>query len=248
MANAGAQKFSAWKYEDAIRRHGRKVKWQESVTCSCINLDSGQAQYECQACHGLGYILSAPIEDLALISSITHNKQFEEMAGVFEVGDATMTVGRRVPNENPTTGKIDLINPGRENPIFHVGMYDLITLTDDVYKTSEVLTKNTPIYGRPADTLLNEDVVSIRKVQKADPQTGAITVFEEDTDYELDGNKIVWLGLIHPIADGEQYTVQYTHRPVFIVLTNLPTPRYQDGQDLPKSVALRYRAGGLTKS
>jgi hypothetical protein len=240
---AGA-KLHAVKYEDQIRRRGRRVKWQEAVTCSCINFDSGQPAYECKACDGKGYTLADPIEDVALLMSVTHNKEFEEMAGIFEIGDAIMTVGARVPSINEQTGLVDLRNPGRPNPIFHCGMYDLITLTDDEYKTSEVLVKGTPMYARPADTLLNEDVVEVLSVRKSDPFTGEVKVYEKDTDYTNEGHRIVWQGVNQP-QDGEQYTVQYTHRPVFIILKQLPTPRYQDGQDLPKKVALRYRAGGF---
>lgn len=239
-------KLHATKFEELIRRRGRTVKWQESVTCSCINFDSGQAQYECQACNGRGYVLADPIEDLVLLMSVTHNKEFEEMAGIFEIGDAIMTVGARVPKANVQTGNIDLSSPGRPNPIFHCGMYDLITLTDDEYKTSEVLIKNTPIYARPADTLFNEDVVDVLSIRQMNPSTGDTTVFVKDVDYTYEGNKIVWLGVNQP-QDGEQYTVQYTHRPVFVILKQLPTPRYQDGQDLPKKVALRFRAGGFDK-
>jgi hypothetical protein len=128
---AGAQKLTGVKFEDMIRRHGRIVRWEEAVTCSCINMESGQAQYECNACKGKGYTLAEPVEDLVLFNSIVHNKQFEEMAGVFEVGDAVMSVGKNVPIPNPETGRMDLMGVGRPNPIYHVGMYDLITLTDD---------------------------------------------------------------------------------------------------------------------
>ena len=243
---AGAQKLTGVKFEDMIRRHGRKVRWEEAVTCSCVNMDSGHANYECNACNGKGYTLAEPVEDLVLFNSIVHNKQFEEMAGVFEVGDAVMSVGKHVPVPNPVTGRMDLMGVGRPNPIYHVGMYDLITLTDDEYKTSEVLVKGEAIYARPADTLLNEDVVDVLSVRQSNPITGEVKVYTKDEDYTWESNVIIWQGVNVPM-DGEQYTVQYTHRPVFTVFTNLPTPRHQDGQDLPKRVAVRYRAGGFER-
>lgn len=233
------------KYEDMILRRGRRVKWQETITCSCVNIDSGQPQYECGACKGKGYVLSEPVEDVVLLMSVTHNKEFEEMAGIFEIGDAIMTVGRFVPEINPKTNLVNKQSRGRENPIFHIGMYDLITLTDDEYKTSEVLTKATPYYMRPADTLLNHDVIDVKSIRHMNPQTGDITIYEKDKDYTWKDNKITWIS--QALGDGEQYTVQYTHRPVFIVLKQLPTPRYQDGQDLPKKVAIRFKPGGFDK-
>ncbi len=246
MSSASQNKLHATKFEDLIRRRGRIVKWQEAIVCSCWNLDSGQPQYDCNACKGLGYTYANPIEDLALVMSVTHNKEFEEYAGVFEVGDAVMTVGYRVPEVHPVTGNVITTVEGRKNPIFHVGMYDLITLTDDEYKTSEILIKDTPIYGREADTVLNEDVVEVLSVSKSDPLTGDITKYKIGEDFEVEKNKIKWVGVNQPMS-GEQYAVQYTHRPMFTVLTQLPTPRYQDGQDLPKKVVLRYRVGGFDR-
>lgn len=227
-----------------ILRRGRKVKWQEAVTCSCSA--EGHPDYQCQACKGMGTVLAEPIEDIVLLMSITHNQDFEAMAGIFEIGDAVMTVGAKVPEMNPDTGQLNRLAPGRPNPIFHVGQGDLITLTDDEYKSSEVLRKGTPLFGRDADTLLNEDVVEVMRVQKSDVVTGSITRYTKDVDFAVSGNRIEWLGVNEP-SDGENYTVVYTHRPVFAVFTQLPTPRYQDGQDLPKKVALRYRAGGVDR-
>jgi hypothetical protein len=243
---APSVQLHAKKFEELIRRRGRRVKWQEAIMCSCWNLDSGQPQYACQSCKGLGYTYAPAVEDVALVTSITHSKSFDASAGVFEIGDAVLTVGFYVPEANPNTGIIDATRNGRENPLFHVGMHDLITLTDDEYKTSEILVKGQDIYSRPADTLLNEDVVHIKSIRQSDPVTGDLQVFEADTDYRLEGNRIEWTGQNAP-AEGTQYSVQYTHRPMFTVLTTLPTQRYQDNQDLPRNVALRYRAGGFDR-
>lgn len=243
MAQGGQNKLNAYKFEELILRRGRQVKWQEAVACSCINIDNGSPTYGCLACKGKGYTLADPVEDIVLIQSVTHNKEFEAMAGMFEIGDAVMSVGAKVPLYNLQTGLINKVDPGRPNPIFHCGMYDIITLTDDEYKTSEVLVKGTDNYGRPADTLLNEDILEIKSVRKSDPYTGIVHTYEA-SNYTLDGKVVRWNGTDEP-AQGEQYTVQYTHRPAFIILKQLPTPRYQDGQDLPKKVALRYLAGGM---
>lgn len=237
-------KLHASKFEELILRRGRNVRWQEAVTCSCAN--NGHPLYDCKACMGMGYTLAEPIEDVVLLQSVTSSKDFEASAGMFEVGDAVMTVGAYVPEVNQATGNLNRASKGRKNMLFHVGQGDLITLTDDEYKTSEVLIKGTPIFGRQADTLLNEEVTDVLRIQKSDPETGGIQVYGKDTDYTFENNVIKWLGVNQP-TNGENYSVVYTHRPVFAVFTQLPTPRYQDGQDLPKKVALRYRAGGVDR-
>lgn len=194
----------------------------------------------------MGKTLSEAVEDVVLLVSVTHNQDFQEMAGIFEVGDAIMTVGAYVPEPNPATGIVNKAAKGRPNPIFQVSDGDTVTLTDDAYKSSEVLVKGTPLFGREADTLVNDEVIEVVRIQKADTVTGAITIYQKDTDYTVTGSTIVWQGVNEP-ADGENYTVVYMHRPVFVVFTTLPTPRHQDGQDLPRKVALRYRAGGVDR-
>ena len=242
-------KLHANKYEQMIARRGRDVKWEQAVLCSCWNMDSGQPNYACKACGGKGYTYEPPIVERALVMSITANKEFEDMAGVFDVGDAVMTVPKRV--------FVEVVNPlnrsgvgtfvyQRDNAMFDIGMYDLVTLLDDEYKTSELLIRGTPMYGRPADTLLNKDVTKIITIRKSDPETGVVIKYTPGVDFTNTGNKIEWLG-IHPNepAEGETYSVTYKHRPVYTVLTTLPKPRHQDGQDLPRYVVLRYRSGGF---
>lgn len=240
----------AEKHEILLSSRGRIVEWREAMVCSCWNLDSGQPDYSCPACLGLGYIYADPVRDIVGLTSITHSNVVEDMAGLFEIGDAIMTVGRRVFKniiKPPNRSGIGNWIYDHDNPIYDVGQFDLITLTDDVYKSSEILQKGVPIHGtgRPADTLINEDIVEIRKVRMTDVREGKVYEYEEGKDYVLDGNRIQWLDGGNQPPEGAQYSVMYTHRPTFTVLTQLPMQRHQDGQDLPKRVVLRQRAWGV---
>lgn len=247
-------KIHAEKYENLIDRRGRPVKWQEAIACSCWDATSGQPLYSCQACKGAGYIYKQPVTGEALVTSITMSKDYQEMAGVFEVGDAVLTVPKRIPQAHPTTGIIDrTMATAISNPMFDIGMNDLVTLLDDEYKSSEPLIRGVDLYGRPADTLLNIDVTRVKSVQKANSETGVVTTYVQagqgvlNPDFQLTANLIDWLpGGNSPVAGG-QYSVVYFHRPVYTVFTTLPKPRHQDNQDLPRYVALRYRAGGLDR-
>ena len=232
------------KVEDMLDRRGRPVKWQETIICSCWNPDSGSPDYTCLACQGKGYVYQAPIESKALVTSITINKDFAEMAGGFEVGDAVMSVPKRIPMRHPNgmmTGQFT------NNPIFGIGMYDKITLLDDEFKSSEVLMKGTPISARPPDTLLNTDVTWVKSIQKYDSVTGSATLYRLGVDFEMVGNVVSWLvGGVAPTF-GQQYSVAYYHRPTYVVTATLPKPRHQDGQDFPRYVALRYLSGGVER-
>ena len=236
------------KFEDMIGRRGRLVLWREALACSCWNLDSGQPNYDCAACDGVGYIYQSAVECRVLLQSLTFSKEFDEFAGSFEAGDAVLSVGEFVPQIiNGRTSR----TVRDSNPAYRIGMHDIIILTDDEWKTSEVLRRGRTIGKRAADTLLNNIVTKMICAIHANPTTGTITHYYPDTvdttnDFTINDDLIVWNEGRGP-ADGVQYSVVYMHRPVFIVLTALPTPRHQDNQNLPRRVTLRHRAGGFDK-
>lgn len=246
MSSASGNKLHAEKFEQMILRRGRVVQWEEAVMCSCWNLTSGQPYYECSACDGKGYVYEDPIQEVAIVTSVTHNAEYEAMSGVFEVGDAIMSVGYRTPYVDPVTGNMDTtMRRATLSKLYHIGIHDRITLMDDTYKTSEVLVKGERMFARQPDTLLNNYVTAIRKVCVWDPETGLKTGFIEGEHFTRNGNHIEWLGTSEEPEEGTQYSVVYDHRPTFTIFTNLPTPRYQDKQFMPRRVALRYLGGGV---
>jgi hypothetical protein len=231
------------KFEIMIFRRGRLVRWQEATICSCWDNQSGNPSFSCKACRGVGYTYgTAPYDGQALVTSITSDKEYQD-SGAFQAGDAIMTVPRRYPVKL-SNGNIDN-TLFTANPMFDIGMYDLVTLLDDEYKTSEVLTKGVERRGVAADTLLNATITRIKQVRKVVSTTGVVTTYLQGTDFLLNGNVIQWIGTNKPNV-GENYSVVYFHRPIYRVFTTLPKPRHQDGQDLPRYVALRYYMGGLT--
>lgn len=238
------RKLHSEKFEELVALRGRKVNWSEAIICSCWNLTSGQPSYTCKACNSTGYIYKPPIVCQALLTSIAFNKDFNEFAGAFEVGDATLTVPKMVPqiiNGRASSTEKDL------NPMFRIGVFDLITVIDDDWKFSEVLIRNRATPKRPADTLLNFDITTIHSIQTSDQITGAVTYYNEGTDFTMSGNLVVWTPGGNSPADGQQYGIVYGHRPTYTVLIQLPEPRHQDSQDLPKRVVLRFKSGGFTK-
>jgi len=231
-------------FEEMIDRRGRTVSWQEAITCSCWNLDSGQPSYACNACSGKGFIYQAPSDVKALVTSVTLNKEYADMAGVFDVGDAVMTVPKRIPVRTLTGA---LTSNFTDNPMFDIGVNDRITLLDDEFKTSEILIKGESIGHRSPDTLLNDQITRIKGVSYFDRLTGLETKYKVTTDYVLNGNTIEWIAGGSAPTDGAQYSVTYAHRPVYTVIATLPKPRHQDGQDFPRYVALRYLSGAVDR-
>ncbi|CAJ1315919.1 hypothetical protein [Paenibacillus nuruki] len=228
------------KYEDLLARHGRDVLWQEAVICSCFNMDSGQPDYNCKACSGTGYVYEQGIVCRGAVQNVTTNKDFLGYAGMFEVGDALMTVSANMLKRTPAGG-FDL--SGREPvPMFYAGIGDLITLIDDEVKTSEVLIKSSELRNRPADTLLNPKITKILSIRTHDSETGQTTLYMPE-DYTFSGAHIDWIG--NQPEEGQQYSVVYMHRPVYKVYMTLPRPRHQNNQEFPRTVILRYYPGGV---
>ncbi|WP_028590354.1 hypothetical protein [Paenibacillus massiliensis] len=229
------------KFEDLIARHGRDVLWQESVRCSCINLDSGQPRYGCPICGGTSFVYEPALTCRALVQSVTTTKDYLAYAGMFEVGDALMSVPANMLLRTPEGG---FDRSGWEPvPMFNIGAGDIVTLTDDEVKTSEVLMRDTELHGRPADTLLNPKVTQVLSIRMHDPDAVTTTLYAAGEDYEVEGATIVWKGNQPPA--GAQYSVMYMHRPVYTVYAVLPRPRHQNNQDLPRTVVLRYYPGGV---
>lgn len=239
-------KLHADKFEDMIARRGRDVLWEQAIQCTCWNLDSGQPNAECMACGGIGYTYEPAVTERALVQSVTMSNEYNEAAGIFDIGDAVMTVPKRVfglktaPNNHSGVGTPVYL---RDNAMFNVGIYDIITLLDDEIRTSEVLIKGQDYYERPADTLLNIKVTKLLNVRVNDPITGEIKKYEPGVDVTHTDNKIEWLTADAP-PDGTQYSVTFMHRPVYTVIATLPKPRHQDNQDLPRYVVLRFRGAG----
>lgn len=239
------QQMHADHFETMIYRRGRRVKWREATICSCWNHETGQPLYNCKACGGFGYIYGEPVFSVALVTNLTVEKDFYQSVGNFEYGDATLTIPKRIPKINPKTGILSLVDFD-DNPMYDIGLFDLVALTDDEIKYAEVLTRNQSINGRPPDTLTQDEITRIKTVQKIDPVTGNITIYEQGVDFQLNGNTIEWISANQP-ADGENYSVVYFHHPTYFVFTELPKPRYQDNQFMPRSVVIRLRMGGVTK-
>jgi hypothetical protein len=176
--------------------------------------------------------------------SIANSKMFEDFAGQFEAGDAVLTVPKTIFElyAHPlNTSGVKTLRPIGANPMFEIGMYDIITILDDDTRTSEIVVKGTPMYGRPADTLIHDRVAGVHSIRMMNPTTGETVVYERGVDFDMVENRVDWLIGGNQPSKGEQYSIDYDYRPSYTVLTTLPKPRHQDSQDLPKFVAIRFR-------
>lgn len=222
------------KFEQMIKRRGKAVIWERAMRCSCFNEESGNPLEDCKACNGEGFIYDEPyVEDAVLVMSLALNKEFTPV-GEYSMGDAVCTV----PYEKQDKSVVPYVNV--KVPMYWIGEHDKVTLLSTQFKATRAVRKGTWYRGREPDVLPNTYVTEILRIIQADSDTGDVTVYESGTDYNLDGNKVIWLNGGQAPADGTFYTVMYLHHPTYVVYTDLPQARDQDGQIFPRKVVLRY--------
>lgn len=234
-------RLNATEFENMIARQGRDVMWQEAVRCSCFNFGSGNPMYGCPFCGGTGYVYEPSVICRGLVQSVTTSKDYLAYAGMFEVGDALLSVPANM-FKRTETGGFDL-SEKEPVPMFNIGTGDIVTLIDDEVKFSELLVRGEELNQRPPDTLMNPKVTKVLSIRRHDLDTATVTQYVAGQDYEVQGATIHWTGNQPP--EGTQYSVMYMHRPVYTVYAVLPRPRHQNGQDLPRAVVLRYYPGGV---
>jgi hypothetical protein len=107
-------------FDQLVSQKGFTVVWEQAMFCSCLNLTSGQPDYNCPVCHGKGYAYMPPKTTKVIATSINGRKD-QERIGLNEQGTAYITSR----NE-------DLI-----------GFRDRFTFVDFQVKTTEVLVRGT---------------------------------------------------------------------------------------------------------
>lgn len=105
-------------YDNLIKQKGYRLIWEQALFCPCMNLESGQPDYECKSCYGRGYKYIRPKRIRALVTSINGRKD-QHRIGLEEVGGAYLT---------PSSSD-------------NVGFRDRFIFVDFTTKFSEVLVK-----------------------------------------------------------------------------------------------------------
>ncbi len=228
-------KLRAESFEDMIMRRGMPVLWQRSQKCPCWNDDSGQPDYDCEACDGEGYLYEDPIEtSYILIMGLILSKEFTPI-GEYRMGDCIATIPARKKM------KVNGLWKFLPNEIYDIGEWDKIILSESEFRSHETLIKGKSLFERDADTLRKEEITKVINILSINKDTGEVTNYNQGTDYELDGRKIDWLAGGNSPDEDQKYSILYYHKPVYLAYTQLPQSRDQDGQRLPKKMILRYK-------
>lgn len=123
LNNFGRVDVKPDEFDKLIYQKGAKVIWQKSSFCSCVDEQTGQADFTCPACFGKGYTFFDPLQIRAIVSSMTGDRE-QMPIGLLDIGSALIT-----------TRAVDM-----------VGFRDRMTFTDFLTPHSQPMTfKNDPL-------------------------------------------------------------------------------------------------------
>ena len=198
-----------------IKQRGMTIAWQRSMYCSCFDISSGQPDYNCPTCLGIGRIYDPSLQTKVLITNVRQDKTYS-VVGVWELGTCRATFPAGI----------------------NVGNYDRVMFTKLALTFTEMITRaERPTLGLK-DILRFYDVSTILKLRTRD------IIYTENVDFTLtkDNNfsYITWANA-NIIPTGTQYAVLYEHKPEFLVWDVPQVRTDNDYTQLPKFAILRRR-------
>lgn len=210
------------KLESHISNQGDYVVHYISALCPCMTQNSvgavGHADPSCITCYGSGYIYRDPVKIVGLLTALTTNKFWSQVAWI-SPGDLSFSPSARTRR---------------------IGDFDRIQLTSPVPVESQVITRGqaTSYSPRPSSLESNEDYLYWESGRSA-----AAYLEDEDGnvyrpgDYELDGRIIRWPSG-SKLLSGKKYTIKYEAYPEYICWST-PIDRWDKGRELGQRVLLR---------
>ncbi len=249
MAGTSDISFVQSQFDELVARRGKLVNWQAAYQCSCWTIQqggSGGPTWDCKACGGTGFLYQSAVTARVVVQGIDTHRNFLP-AGTWQAGDVVASIPNLAQVQTPgPTGTVITWAP---HPMWRIGMDDLVYLTDSEQRSSWTLIKGEPLNKWAADTLPHPAgaIVEVLSVLSSDPVSGDVTTYTVGDDFTVNGNQIVWNPSgtnAQNLADGTQYSVTYTHYTTYTVYMDVPQPRDQDGQHMPRKVMLRLKGVG----
>lgn len=199
---------------DFILRRGITVDWYRSMYCPCRDMKSGQPDYNCWACSGIGRIFDNPVAIKILVTNVKQDKSYS-IVGVWELGTCRATFPAGIS----------------------VGNFDKIVFKNLMMTFSEHKIRAERFPDK--DILRFTDVENVLKLKTLSHEYTAGTDFEvvKSADYAV----IRWITSGQKPVDGEIYSILYEHRPEFICWDVPQVRSDSDETQLPKFAVLRRK-------
>ncbi|MFD3263208.1 hypothetical protein [Phenylobacterium ferrooxidans] len=201
-------RFSPTNLNAHIVNMGQDLGWRRASACPCFSPASGNARFDCLLCGGRGHTWAAEVVVRAGLSSQTSKKALAQF-GVYEIGDALLTIGS-------------------DSPLYDMGQYDRVRGLTSTNRFSTMMTRG------QGDTLLGtiksvDRVFWLNEAANATVEGGIPTV--------SDAGVLTWATGEPPA--GTQYVVNGVRFDEFFAFLDLPSDRNIGGANLPRKVPVR---------
>lgn len=154
LRNFGRIDLKPEEFDRTVYQKGARVIWEKSILCSCLDIHTGQPDFNCISCKGKAFTYFDPKEIRAVVSGMGGDNNNIPI-GLIDVGTAYLT-----------TRSIDPIN-----------FRDRVTFPDMVTTYSQVLTYE----GEPVEMKYTaKDVLTVRILNSEIPKT-SYTLSEDKT-------------------------------------------------------------------
>lgn len=201
-------RFSPANFNAHIAAMGQDLAWRRASACPCFSPQSGQARFDCPLCGGRGHTWAAEVTVRAGLSSQTSKKAMAQF-GVYEIGDALLTVGS-------------------DSPLYEMGQYDRVRGLSSTNRFSQMMTRG------EGDALLGT-IESIDRVFWLN--AGGDGLVEGGIPTVSGAGVLTWSTGAPPA--GTKYVVNGVRFDEFFSFLDLPNDRNVGGADLPRKVPVR---------
>lgn len=207
-------------YEKLIDDRGLWADWQRASVCQCVSRDSGQPDFTCKICHGLGYRYMPPKRILVAVTNL--NGRWElKTPEVREVGTAYITP------------KADVI----------MGYRDRLIFPDLKCVFSEVLHWDEEMWGRGISPKTYRNILSVEMLVSDDCE------FEDGVDFEIteDRHHLRWLNEKYvDKLDGMNMSILYMTTPSYFVSDLMHELRATLSDRKPSNIRSEDFVAGIT--
>ena len=206
--------------------YGQTTTVRRAVMCGCIDPQTRRGRPDHAACGGWGFLFPAALELALKMQWAGMNARKDQRdSGIVEPGDYKITW----PSSQALSVGDLVVHPTEEGVTFDT-----------------LVRGQTDTEGGSLERLRYRFGVTVEFVNDTNPTTGATRVYVEGTDFELDGQAVVWLDAGDAPDEGQTYQVRYRHRAEYLIGPKAPQRRH-DGANLLPWVAPVTRYDPMTR-
>lgn len=199
-----------------FRDHAERVEWHQAALCGCGSQPGAPSNISCKVCGGLGYFYpSAGATVLAILTSVKQQEVLET-GGLAQPGDLVCDQ----PPGSVSFAPWDIV---------------ITTWTRGLPFEGQVLQRS----AASTDSLWYRST-RVYSCLQTNPNTGAVTIYQEGVDFSVSGRTVTWLGTPNQPAQGSLYSVRYDATYEWVVMPPGQV-RMERSQDLGPRTTLRKR-------